>query len=58
MNLCAAVRILFQIKEDEMRGKFSMHEDMRNVFRILVGKPEGERPLARFRPVNLRIKLK
>jgi hypothetical protein len=33
--------------EDEMDGACSMHEEMRNVHKILVGKPEGKRPLGK-----------
>jgi hypothetical protein len=34
-----------QIKEDEMGGTCSAYGEMRNVYRILIGKPEGRRPL-------------
>jgi hypothetical protein len=37
-----------QVKEDEMGRACSMNEvDGRNAYRILVGKPEGRRPLGR-----------
>jgi hypothetical protein len=35
------------IKEVEMGGTCNMHERMRNAYSILVGKPEGKRPLER-----------
>jgi hypothetical protein len=35
-----------QVKEDEMVGACSTH-DMRNEYKILVGKPEGNRPVRR-----------
>jgi hypothetical protein len=34
-----------QIKEDEIGGTRSMHGEMRNPYKILVGKPKGTRPL-------------
>jgi hypothetical protein len=39
--------IISQIKEDEIGGSCSMHEHMRNAYKIMVGKPEGKRPLGR-----------
>jgi hypothetical protein len=33
------------VKEDKMGVAYSTHGDKRNVYRILVGKPEGKRPL-------------
>jgi hypothetical protein len=38
---------LLQVKEDEMGGACSTNGEKRNVYRILVGKPEGNRPLGR-----------
>jgi hypothetical protein len=38
-----------QVKEVEMGGACSMHGDKRNVYEVLVGKPEGKRPLQRLR---------
>jgi hypothetical protein len=35
--------------EDEMGGPCSTNGDKRNPYRLLVGKPEGERPLGRSR---------
>jgi hypothetical protein len=35
------------VKEDEMGKACSMNGDNRNAYRILVGKPEGRRPLGR-----------
>jgi hypothetical protein len=39
-----------QVKEDEMGRACSTHGEKRNAYRILVGKPEGKRPLGRLRP--------
>jgi hypothetical protein len=36
-----------QVKEDEMGGACSTNGANRNAYRILVGKPEGKRPLGR-----------
>jgi hypothetical protein len=38
---------LRQVKEVEMDMTCSMHEEKRNAYRILVGKPERKRPLRR-----------
>jgi hypothetical protein len=35
------------VKEDEMGEACSMHGEKRNAYRILAGKPEGNRPLGR-----------
>jgi hypothetical protein len=35
------------IKEDEMRRACSTNGETRNAYKILVGKPEGKRPLGR-----------
>jgi hypothetical protein len=35
------------VKEDEMGGECSTNGEKRNAYRILVGKPEGNRPLGR-----------
>jgi hypothetical protein len=35
------------VKEDEMVGACSTNGEKRNVYNILVGKPEGKRPLGR-----------
>jgi hypothetical protein len=35
--------------DDGMDGSCSMHGEMRNAYIILVGKPEGKRPLIRQR---------
>jgi hypothetical protein len=37
----------FQVKEDEMGRACSTNGEKRNAYRILVGKPEGKRPLER-----------
>jgi hypothetical protein len=36
-----------QVKEDEMGRAQSMLWEMMNAYRILVGKPEGKRPVGR-----------
>jgi hypothetical protein len=36
-----------QIKDDDMARTCSKHGEMRNVYKILAGKPEGTRPLRR-----------
>jgi hypothetical protein len=36
-----------KVKEDEMRRACSTKGEKRNAYRILVGKPEGKRPLGR-----------
>jgi hypothetical protein len=36
-----------QMQEDEMGRTCSMHGGMRNGYKILVGKPEGKKPLGR-----------
>jgi hypothetical protein len=41
----SVVRTLDQIQEDEMGGAFSTNGEMRNAYKILVGNPEGKRPL-------------
>jgi len=38
-----------EIKEDEMDGSCSKHGEMRKVYKILVGKPEGKKPHGRRR---------
>jgi hypothetical protein len=38
-----------QIKKDEMSGTCTEHAGMRNVYKMLVGKLEGKRPLGRTR---------
>jgi hypothetical protein len=39
--------VLFPVKVDEMGRAWSTSGDKRNEYRILVGKPEGKRPLGR-----------
>jgi hypothetical protein len=34
-----------QVAEDEMGGPCSMNGEKRNAYRLLVGKPEGKRPI-------------
>jgi hypothetical protein len=36
-----------QVEDDEMGGPCSTDGDKRNAYRLLVGKPEGKRPLGR-----------
>jgi hypothetical protein len=36
---------IHEIKKDEIRGAYSTHGEMRNVYKTIVGKPEGKRPL-------------
>jgi hypothetical protein len=38
-----------KVKEDEMDWAFSTNGGKRNAYRILVGNPEGKRPLGRTR---------
>jgi hypothetical protein len=35
------------VEEDEMGGSCSTNGEKRNAYRLLVGKPEGKRPLGR-----------
>jgi hypothetical protein len=37
------------VKEDEMGRKCSKHGEKRNAYEILIGKPEGKRPLGKSR---------
>jgi hypothetical protein len=39
--------IVYQVEEDEMGRPCSMNGEKRNAYRLLVGKPEGKRPLGR-----------
>jgi hypothetical protein len=39
-----------QIKKNEMGGACSVYGERRDVYRVLVGKPEGKRPFGRPRP--------
>jgi hypothetical protein len=36
-----------QIKEDKMGRASGMHGSIKNMYKILIGKPEGKRPLGR-----------
>jgi hypothetical protein len=36
-----------QVKEDEIGTACRINEEERNVYRLLVGKPKGKRPLGR-----------
>jgi hypothetical protein len=46
-NLYSSPSIIRMIKEDEMGRACSTNGERRNAYRILVGKPEGRRPLGR-----------
>jgi hypothetical protein len=49
------------MKEDEVDRIRSTHADMRNVYKVLIGNPEGMRPLGTLRcrwEVNIGIDLK
>jgi hypothetical protein len=48
-NLCSSPDIIRQIKSRRMRwaGHAASMGEGRNVYRVLVGKPEGKRPLGR-----------
>jgi hypothetical protein len=48
--LYASPYVIRVITQDEMGGACRTHEDMRNAYNILVGKPEGKRPLKRPMP--------
>jgi hypothetical protein len=41
------IRMINQVKEDEMGRAFSTNGERRKSYRILVGKPGGKRPLGR-----------
>jgi hypothetical protein len=41
--------LLVRVKEDEVSGNVARIEDKKNVYRLLVGKPERKRPLGRSR---------
>ena len=47
--ICTPHQILFgaQIEKNEMGGACSTYGERRGVYRVLVGKPEGKRPLGR-----------
>jgi hypothetical protein len=45
------------VKEDEMVGACSTNGEKKNAYRILVGKPEGKRPLGRPRRKWVNIKI-
>jgi hypothetical protein len=36
-----------QVEEDEMGGPFSTNGEKRNVYRLMVGTPDGKKPLGR-----------
>jgi hypothetical protein len=41
------IRIINQVEENEIGGACSTNGEKVNVYRLLVGKPEGKRPLGR-----------
>jgi hypothetical protein len=44
--ICSANIIrMIKSREDDMRETCSAHGEMRNAYKILVGEPEGKRPL-------------
>jgi len=43
------LRWIFNIEKNEMGGACSAYGEGRGVYRVLVGKPEGKRPLGRHR---------
>jgi hypothetical protein len=48
-NLYSLPNIIRMIKEDEMGKACSTNGEKRNAYRVLVGKPEGKRPLGKSR---------
>jgi hypothetical protein len=50
-NLCSSPRIIRQVKSRRMRweGHVARMGEERKVYKVLVGKPEGKRPLGRRR---------
>jgi len=60
-NLYASPNIIRVIKSRRMdMGRLARMEEMRNAYNILVGKPEGKRPLGRLKRTwedNIRIDL-
>jgi hypothetical protein len=60
-NFYSSLNMIRMIKEDEMGMACSTNGEKRNAYRILVGKPEGNRPLGRPRRRwvdNIKIDLK
>jgi hypothetical protein len=50
-----------EIKQDEMGEKCNTHVKIRNVYTVLIGKPEGMRPLGRPRHIwedNIKMNIK
>jgi hypothetical protein len=39
--------VIYQIKEDELGGECECMGEVRNAYKVLVGKPKGKRPLRR-----------
>jgi hypothetical protein len=46
-GLSSTELVSYQVEEDEMDGAYSTNGEKRNTYRVLVGKPEGRRPLGR-----------
>jgi hypothetical protein len=42
-------KLFTKVQEDEMGGPCRTNGEKRNAYRLLVGKPEGKRPLGRSR---------
>jgi hypothetical protein len=40
---------VYKVEEDEVGGTYGTNGGKKNVYRLLVGKPEGKRPLGRSR---------
>jgi hypothetical protein len=40
---------IIKVEEDEVGGTYGMNGEKGNVYRLLIGKPEGRRPLGRLR---------
>jgi hypothetical protein len=47
MNLLSVRVKSYKVEQDEMGGACSTNGEKRNVYRLLVGKPGGKRPLGR-----------
>jgi hypothetical protein len=43
----SSIIIIIEVEEDEMGGACSKNSEKRNVYRLLLGKPEGKRPWGR-----------
>jgi hypothetical protein len=45
--ICTLCQVTNKVKDDEVVGAYSSNVEKRNAYRLLVGKPEGKRPLGR-----------